>query len=778
MLELVLSSVTGEARADRFLLRDNRVLEGRMEKRSSLAKVPRIAPAAGVPEPWLIFLIDDELRRTSVPKVRVQEALGQDTGMSLDGFIVEQPVARLGGKVAQVPAVLSFGPWDQWGRRTVALPNGVDVVQGITQITPRWTKVEALEQAAEKNLVWEMRIATSLIPPETLRVILRNQIDAKKIEDRLRLVRLFLQCERFDDCTLELEQVVRDFPANGKQLAPVLHELELADFRRRLADIILRRQAGQYQFADQWLLQWRNQLGAAGVAGESLKAVEQTIERSRIENEQYTELIKRLGVDAAALAGNNPVLGQRLMPIVNEIKSEMTINSLARMAAYQQLANNPNIEENAALAVSSWLVGPNDAVRKLPVALSLLETRDLVRRYLAEPVNAQREQIVVEMKALQGATPEVVAKLLAYMRPPLQVTEPTKELPAFFELKVDGLAGESPVKYCVQLPPEYDPHRLYPTLVTLHGEGATPQSQIDWWAGEKTAEGQRLGHATRYGYIVLAPAWANEGQTAYTFSAAEQAAVLNTLRDACRHFSIDTDKVFLSGHSMGGDAAWDVGIAHPDLWAGVVPIVARSERYILRLWENARYLNLYFVGGELDADNSDKNSKDLDRYMTRGYNATVVEFHGRGHEDFSDEIPRLFDWMNRYARNFHPKEFRCHCMRTWEKNFWWLDLDELPSKTIIEPKNWPPPRGLRPASTTATAVNNDLAVKTAAGKLTFWLSPGIIDFKLRATITVNNTKAKLKNGFVTPALNVMLEDARTRGDRQHPFWAKVTVPGP
>ena len=78
MLELVLLSVTGETRADRFLLRDNRVLEGRLEKLSGLAKIPPIAPAAGAPEPRLICLIDDDLRRTFVPRVSLREAIGQD----------------------------------------------------------------------------------------------------------------------------------------------------------------------------------------------------------------------------------------------------------------------------------------------------------------------------------------------------------------------------------------------------------------------------------------------------------------------------------------------------------------------------------------------------------------------------------------------------------------------------------------------------------------------------------------------------------------------------
>ena len=31
--------------------------------------------------------------------------------------------------------------------------------------------------------------------------------------------------------------------------------------------------------------------------------------------------------------------------------------------------------------------------------------------------------------------------------------------------------------------------------------------------------------------------------------------------------------------------------------------------------------------------------------------------------------------------------------------------------------------------------------------------------------------------FVEPDIAVLLEDVRTRGDRQHPFWAKIETPG-
>jgi hypothetical protein len=66
---------------------------------------------------------------------------------------------------------------------------------------------------------------------------------------------------------------------------------------------------------------------------------------------------------------------------------------------------------------------------------------------------------------------------------------------------------------------------------------------------------------------------------------------------------------------MGGDAAWDIGLAHPDLWAGVLPVVATADKYVSRYWENGRGLPMYFVAGELDGNRITKNARDLDRYF-------------------------------------------------------------------------------------------------------------------------------------------------------------------
>lgn len=55
--------------------------------------------------------------------------------------------------------------------------------------------------------------------------------------------------------------------------------------------------------------------------------------------------------------------------------------------------------------------------------------------------------------------------------------------------------------------------------------------------------------------------------------------------------------------------------------------------------------------------------------------------------------------------------------------------------------------------------------------MTVWLSPDMIDFSKPLSVTIDGQRRW--NGDFSADLEVMLEDLRTRGDRQHPFWAKI-----
>jgi pimeloyl-ACP methyl ester carboxylesterase len=324
----------------------------------------------------------------------------------------------------------------------------------------------------------------------------------------------------------------------------------------------------------------------------------------------------------------------------------------------------------------------------------------------------------------------------------------------------------------VQLPPEYNPYRRYPTIVTLNGGVSTPAMQIDWWAGvydEKRA--MRHGQASRRGYIVIAPQWTQPHQTQYKFSAREHAAVLFSLRDALQRFSIDADRVYLSGHSMGGDAAWDIALAHPDLWAGVMPIAATVDKYMKFYWPNGKYVPLYYLAGELDGDRFAKCATVMDKYLTyTGYDAVIVQYLGRGHEDFYDDIQNLFGWMEYHKRDPVPKEFKCVSQRPWDNYYWWVEVANYPANMMNVTE---PPRGALATTEARISSPTTLFVKSNAAKATVWLSPDIVNFELPFMIKFNGRDYRQN---LQPSVGVILEDARTRGDRQHPFWQKVELP--
>ena len=457
----------------------------------------------------------------------------------------------------------------------------------------------------------------------------------------------------------------------------------------------------------------------------------------------------------------------------------MNIHALDRMADFLRLADDDTLkpDQKIALAVSGWLLGSGEATDNLAVAVSLFEVRNEATKYMNAKRPHERDDILARIRSLEGGSPSYLARLIAQMKPPIATQAQELEVPGLYELTVPGNENQADFSYLIQLPPEYNPYRRYPCVVTLNGAGSSPLQQIDWWAGTHSdRSATRQGQAARRGYVVIAPIWQKEFQRDYEFTQREHASVLVTLRDACQRVSIDTDRVFLSGHSIGGDAAWDIGLSHPDLWSGVIPIVANASRYIHKYSDNGRGLPMYFIGGERDDAWLTDNGMELDRYLKGSrYDVTVVQYLGRGHEHFQDEIQRVFEWMelSSHRRSFFPREIEALSMRPWDNFFWWLELSQLPAKAVALPAERKE-RNVRPIKTEARVLeNNRITVAARSGRGVVWLSPEIVDFDQPVTVTVNGRNIR-KEAAVD--VKTLLEDVRTRGDRQHPFWAKVEWP--
>ena len=70
--------------------------------------------------------------------------------------------------------------------------------------------------------------------------------------------------------------------------------------------------------------------------------------------------------------------------------------------------------------------------------------------------------------------------------------------------------------------------------------------------------------------------------------------------------------------------------------------------------------------------------------------------------------------------------------------------------------------------------NGIVRVSCGAAKVTVCLAPEMVDFSKKTTVFVNGKKVP---GTMAPSIVHLLEDVRTRGDRQHPFWLRIANRG-
>ena len=153
--------------------------------------------------------------------------------------------------------------------------------------------------------------------------------------------------------------------------------------------------------------------------------------------------------------------------------------------------------------------------------------------------------------------------------------------------------------YTLFIPSTYDPRKPTPLVVDLHGLNITPLQQILFDGTTDFAE--------RYGFIVLAPmgysvsgGWGGRVGTPiptaqvkpgadvpYSASELSELDAMTVLKSIRAKYTIDTDRIYLMGHSLGGGGTYYLGGKYNDIWAALAPIsgaggiadAAAAERY-------------------------------------------------------------------------------------------------------------------------------------------------------------------------------------------------------
>lgn len=658
--------------------------------------------------------------------------------------------------IDEVAGQINATAWDEFGHRRVSFragPKKVEVMQEIVELTPKYVKVTAMDY------LWEFGLPTNSIPPETLRAMLYKAVKPDNPDDRFAIARFYLEGEFYQLAQQELESIRADWPEQGKQVDVLTLRLKQYLAEQALSMLEERREAGQHQFAYETAQKFLS-LKIPDISPVIMEKLKQSVRVADDERNKMEDIRQLLGQMQAQL---EPQQAAEVAPLRAVIAEGLHHDTLDRLAPFLQLADaeNRNPAEKLALALTGWILGPDQADTDLKMAIRLWQARGLLIEYFRSDNSVERASVLEKLVLLEGVGHRQVARLLPLLPPRVDTPDFTPGVP--FNVTAERRTNsDAVVQYDVLLPLEYHVGRTYPVIVALHAEGAEPQSEMKWWARQ----------AQRFGYIVLAPAYIDPGQRSYDYGVDAHHAVLETIRDARRRFMIDSDRIFLGGHGIGGDAVFDIGYSHPDVFAGIMPITAICDKFANVYWENARELPQYIVAGELDRHAADDNTKVIDHMMVQRFKLIYAVFTGRGHEDFQSEDVRLFDWMSRQRRAKPPTDIDVKTARTTDNQFWWWKFSNFPPKFGVtgwpqDLKGQPKPIILKAEAHRAKG-DNVITLTCGASWHELWLYPDVVSFE--KPLTVRHNGLQLYKQIPEPDVSAMLEDFRLRGDRQQIAW--------
>lgn len=143
------------------------------------------------------------------------------------------------------------------------------------------------------------------------------------------------------------------------------------------------------------------------------------------------------------------------------------------------------------------------------------------------------------------------------------------------------------LNYRLLVPENYDPDKKYPLVLFLHGAGERGDDNIAQlkWGAVRFAEEKIM---EKHPAIVIAPQvpaeeyWAhlNWRQTELQTEAQPRmplALSMEVLDQVIEEYSVDTNRLYITGLSMGGFGTWDAIIRYPDKFAAALPICGGGD---------------------------------------------------------------------------------------------------------------------------------------------------------------------------------------------------------
>lgn len=221
-----------------------------------------------------------------------------------------------------------------------------------------------------------------------------------------------------------------------------------------------------------------------------------------------------------------------------------------------------------------------------------------------------------------------------------------RKLPPGFISRSIRMENGIEYKYVVFVPPQVEMAKdhKWPLIVFLHGSGECGEDGI-----RQTTVGlpQYIStRPTKFPFIVLMP----QAHSTW-FRGQEAHAVWKMLAITRQEYQIDSDRIYLTGLSMGGFGTWELAMAQPDVFAAMVPVCGAAPKEYLG---NVSQIPVWAFHGTLDRNVPVAGSREAIKELKRlgGVYPKYTEYPDVGHEcwDRAYADPELWKWLRAQKR--------------------------------------------------------------------------------------------------------------------------------
>ena len=216
-------------------------------------------------------------------------------------------------------------------------------------------------------------------------------------------------------------------------------------------------------------------------------------------------------------------------------------------------------------------------------------------------------------------------------------------------------AGEARLLYRLLKPAEYKAETKYPLVVFLHGAGERGNdntAQLKHGVAEFCTPERRRA----YPCFLIAPQcpegkkWVEVDWSAAAHRAPEEPSdalglTFSLIESLQKEFSLDANRIYVTGLSMGGYGTWDAAARHPERFAAAVPICGGGDEK-----SAPRLVNLplwAFHGAKDEAVKVERSRNMIEAIRQAGGHPNYTEYAEEGHASwvpaYRDE--ELYKWL-------------------------------------------------------------------------------------------------------------------------------------